>query len=171
MFFSEKKYSITSMQKFEHGLLKSFKNKSRDDKEAGDMAKHWYSEAMVETIIGEHMGTALVCMKEAANLGHFRAQTVIKNIESEPQPPQAILLQNYMQVAQVLLNTSSQNNNPNFEDEMNNVLDVLSSGNSKEGKRLLTNLLEKGSFDAYIYLQGPTLKNRSKGFSILNTGG
>ena len=171
MFFSEKKYSIISMQKFEHGLLQSFKNKSRDDKETGDMAKHWYNEAMVETIIGEHMGTALVCMKEAANLGHFRAQTVIKNIESEPQPPQAILLQNYMQVAQVLLNTSSQNNNPNFEDEMNNVLDVLSSGNSKEGKRLLTNLLEKGSFDAYIYLQGPTLKNRSKGFSILNTGG
>ena len=75
-----------------------------------------------------------------------------------------------MQVAQVLLNTSSQNNNPNFEDEMNNVLDMLSSGNSKEGKRLLTNLLEKGSFDAYIYLQGPTLKNRSKGFSILKNG-
>ena len=132
MFFSEKKYSIATMQKFEHGLLQFFKNDSRDYKETGDMAKHWYYEAMVETLVGEHMGSALVCMKEAASLGHFRAQTVIKNIESEPQPPQAILLQNYMQVAQVLLNTSSQNNNPNFEDEMNNVIDMLSSGNSKE---------------------------------------
>ena len=170
MFFSTNKYSISSMQKFENGLLQTFKNNSRDYKETGDMAKHWYSQAMIETLIGENMGSALICMKEAARLGHFRAQTVIKNIESEPQLPQAILLQNYMQVAQVLLNTSSQNNNPNFEDEMNNVLDMLSSGNTKEGKRLLTNLLERGSFDAYIYLQGPTLKNRSKGFSILKNG-
>jgi predicted DNA-binding ArsR family transcriptional regulator len=171
MFFSEKKYSIASMQKFEHQLLKNLKADSVDKKNNGELASHWYTEALVETIIGEHMGSALVCMKEAANLGHLRAQSVIKLIESESQPPQAILLQNFMQTAQVLLNTSSQNNNPNFEDETNNVLDMLSSENPKERQRLLTNLLEKGSFDAYIYLQGPTLKNRSKGFSILKTGG
>ena len=42
MFFSINKYSISSMQKFENGLLQTFKNNSRDYKETGDMAKHWY---------------------------------------------------------------------------------------------------------------------------------
>ena len=171
MFFSKNKYSLASMQKFEHGLLQFFKDESRDHKENGNMANHWYSEALVETLIGEDMGSALLCMKQAANLGHVRAQSVIKKIESEPHPPQGILLQNFMQVAQIHLNTSTQNNNANFEKEMNDALEALSSGNTKVGRRILTNLLEKGSFDAYIYLQGPTLKNRSKGFSILKTVG
>ena len=47
-------------------------------------------------------------------------------------------------------------------EEMVKIQHMLSTGNNKNTRRLLMKELEKGSFHAYIFLQGPTLKARSK---------
>jgi len=160
-------YSLETMKEFEAETLQDFKEVSKEFKEIGDMANHWFYESLIETIDGEYMGSALVCMQQAAKLGHDKAQFVIETIESQNQPPQVLLLTNFIQFGQSILNSKDKSLKERYPDgmslgeEMIPISEMLSSGNTKDARQLLAKLIEKGSFHAYILLQGPTLKDRS----------
>ena len=90
------------MKKFEATMLQDWKKCSKESKEIGDMAWHYYFESLAETIDGEYMGSALVCMQQAAKLGHDKAQFVIETVESQDQPAQLTLLMNLIQAGKVI---------------------------------------------------------------------
>ena len=114
------------------------------------------------------MGSALVCMKQAAKLGNDKAKFVIEQIDIQDQFPISVLHTHFVSTAQHFLNEEDDELKERYPDgmsspeEMVKIQHMLSTGNKKDFRRLLMKELEKGSFHAYILLQGPTLKARSK---------
>ena len=167
MFISKNNHSLATMKQFEATLLQNWKESSKESKEIGDMAWHYYFESLVETIVGEYMGSALACMKQAAKLGNDRAKFVIEQIDIQDQFPISVLHTHFVSIAQHFLNEEDDELKERYPDgmsspeEMVKIQHMLSTGNKKDFRRLLMKELEKGSFHAYILLQGPTLKDRS----------
>jgi len=160
-------YSLETMKIFEAEMLQNFKQISKELERREDTADYFFYESLIETINGEDMGSALDYMQQAATLGHNKAQFVIEAVETQEVPYQASLLINLVAVGQILLNAKDKSLEERYPEgmsrgeEMKPVFEMFSTGNTKEAHQLLADIIKKGSFHAYILLQGPTLKNRS----------
>ena len=154
----KKKFSLAKMKKIEAKMLQQYKKDSRKFKKSGDMASHWYQEAMIGTIKQKFSGSAWACMLQAAELGHTRAMSIRDHARAGAAHPKLLLIQNLQHSGEgMIIGDGIPRFNPRFRNQMIEAQSLITTGDKKAARNMLMKMAKQGSFEAYILLKAPNI--------------
>ncbi len=141
------------MKKLEDYLFKIFTEKSDKFKQSGAMDQYWFQQGMIASLKGD-VDTAWMHMLAASNLGQIRARSLIENGENKPRK---IIIVDHLSYYGDQVNQAHfkelKENIPWYEQQLKEVHRLLAINNQEEAVKILKEMVEHDSYQAYILLK------------------